>query len=140
MLSQQEIQDLHDLLPDGDVDMKSKLLKVNSLFNAGIMTGSQVDTFIEEVRARIASIYNPEPVVYNRTTITDAQIAALEVEYKVEIEFNPTTKKYDVFKNAEKVNVGDDSNPVYKIVGTHAVEFEADLDLELELIPYLKNI
>ena len=140
MLSQQEIQDLHDLLPDGDVDMKSKLLKVNSLFNAGIMTGSQVDTFIEDVRTRLASIYMPEPVVYNRTTITDAQILALEAEYKVEIEFNPTTKKYDVFKNAEKVNVGDKSNPVYKIIGTHVIEFEANLDLEKELIPYLNNI
>ena len=133
-----------------DADYRAALKEVESLMMAGPDTqeGEKLDVMVtlieayEAIRSVLFPVIvpEPEPVIYNRTTITDAQILALEAEYKVEIEFNPTTKKYDVFKNAEKVNVGDDENPVYKIVGTHAVEFEADLDLELELIPYLKNI
>ena len=140
MLTQQEANDLANLLPDGDVDLKTKLNNLNTYFDNNIISGGEADSIIEEARERVRNVLFPTPIVYNRSNITDAKIAELEVEYKVEIEFNPKTNKYDVFKNAEKVNVGDDENPVYKIIGTHVIEFESSLDIEKELIPYLNNI
>lgn len=146
MLTNEELIELASLLSTEKEELKTKLLNIPSYLKLNVITEEQANILIGQANEAISQVLfptvipDPDPVVYNRITITDSKIVELEKEYKVEIEFNPKTNKYDVFKNAEKVNVGDNSNPVYKIVGTHVLEFESSVDLELELIPYLKNI